>query len=107
VTVSHQHLEEFLAVLVYHDYELIMNLNKHMILAVKKNFKIRDEMDLREIPIMIPEYCYLGVNMDISQADFTLTWKRSINDLITNVLTCGTILKIFPLRINACCGQHT
>ncbi len=37
VTVSHQHLEEFLAILheVSHGYKLIMNPNKHMILAMK------------------------------------------------------------------------
>ncbi len=75
MTVSHQHLEEFLAILheVSHDYELIMNSNKHIILAVKNHNKITDEMDLREISIMIPEYCYLGVTLDLSQADFTLT----------------------------------
>jgi hypothetical protein len=76
--VSHQHLEEFLVILheVSHDYELIMSSNKHMILAAKKHHKITDEMDLRGISIMIPEYCYLEVILDMSQADFTLTWKR-------------------------------
>jgi hypothetical protein len=43
-----------------------MNPNKHMILTVKKHNKITDEMDLRGIPIMIPEYCYLGVTLDMS-----------------------------------------
>jgi hypothetical protein len=108
VTVSHQHLEEFLAILheVFHSYELIMNPNKHMILAVKKHHKITDEMDLRGISIMIPEYCYLVVILDMNQADFTLTWKISKNDLITYVPKFTTILKIFPLRISTCCSQH-
>ncbi len=68
VTVSHQHFEEFLVILheVSHDYELIMNPNKHMILAVKKHHKITDEMDLRGISIMIPKYCYLRVTLDLS-----------------------------------------
>jgi hypothetical protein len=40
--VSHQHLEQFLAILqdVSHGYELIMNPNKPMILAVKNHNKI-------------------------------------------------------------------
>ncbi len=71
--VSHQHLEEFLAILhkVSHGYELIMNPNKHAILAVKNHNKITDEIDLRGIPV-VSEYCYLGVTLDLSQADFTL-----------------------------------
>jgi hypothetical protein len=78
VTVSNQHLEEFLAILhdVSHNYELIMNPNKHMILAVKNYHKITDEMGLRGISIMIPEYCYFGVKIDIIQENFTLTWKK-------------------------------
>ncbi len=74
MTVLHQHLEEFLAILheVSHGYELIMNPNKHAILAVKKHHKITGKMDLRGISIMIPEYSYLGVILDMSQADFTL-----------------------------------
>jgi hypothetical protein len=89
VTISYQRLEEFLAILneVSHGYELIMNPNKHMILAVKKHNKISYEMDLRGIRIMIPEYCYLGVTLDMSQADFTLTCKRSKNNIITYVQT--------------------
>jgi hypothetical protein len=55
---------------------LIMNPNKHIILAVKKHLKITDGMDLRWISIMIPEYCYLRVTLDMRQADFTLTWKK-------------------------------
>jgi hypothetical protein len=56
--VSHQHLEEFVAILheVSHGYELIMSSNKHMILFVKNHNKITDEMELRGISIMIPEY---------------------------------------------------
>ncbi len=78
MTVSHQHIEEFLAILheVSHDYELIMNPNKHMILAVKNHKKITDEMNLRGISIMIPEYRYLGVTLDLIQADFTFTSKK-------------------------------
>jgi hypothetical protein len=64
--VSHQHLEEFLAILheVSHGYKLIMNPNKHMILAMKIHNKITDEVDLTGISIMIPEYCYLGEKLD-------------------------------------------
>jgi hypothetical protein len=78
VIVSHQHLEEFLVILheVSHGYELIMNPNKHMILAVKKHHRITDEMDLRGLSIMIAEYCYFRVKLDMSQAYFTLTWKK-------------------------------
>jgi hypothetical protein len=74
VIISHQHLEEFLAILhdVSHDYELIMNPNKHMILAMKNHNNITGKMNLRGISIMIPEYCYLGVILDISQSDFTI-----------------------------------
>jgi hypothetical protein len=84
VTVSNQHLEEFLATLheVSHGYELIMNLKKCRIFSVKKHFKITSEMDLRRIPVM-SEYCYIGVTLDMTQTDFTLTWKRSKNDRIT------------------------
>jgi hypothetical protein len=109
VTVSHQHLEEILAILyeVSHDYDLIVNPKKCGIFAVKKHYKFKDEMGLRGISIMIPEYCYLRVTLDLSQADFTLTWKITKNDLITYVPTCGTILKIFFLRISTCCAQYT
>jgi hypothetical protein len=66
VTVSNQHLEEFLVILheVSDGYELIMNPNKHTILAVKNHNKITDEMELRRISIMIPEYYYLGVTLN-------------------------------------------
>ncbi len=47
-----------------------------MILAVKNHNKITDEIDLRGISIIITEYCYLGMAFDMSQADFTLTWKN-------------------------------
>jgi hypothetical protein len=73
---------------------------------VKNHNKITDEIDLRGISIMIPEYCYLGVTLDMNQVDFTLTQKKIKNDLITYVPTCDTILKIFHLRIGSCCGQH-
>jgi hypothetical protein len=68
VTVSHQHLEEILAILheVSQGHELIMNPNKNMIFAVKKHHKIKDEMELRVISIMIPEYCYLEVTLNMS-----------------------------------------
>jgi hypothetical protein len=48
-SVTTSNLEEFLAILheVSHSYELIMNPNKHIILAVKKHLKITDGMDLR------------------------------------------------------------
>jgi hypothetical protein len=84
VTVSHQHLEQFLAILheVYHDYDLIVNPKKCGIFAVKNHKKITEEMDLRGIPV-VSEYGYLGVTLDLSEVDFTLTWKRSKNDLIT------------------------
>jgi hypothetical protein len=37
------------------------------IFAVKNHDKITDEMDSREISIMIAEYCYLGVTLDMSR----------------------------------------
>jgi hypothetical protein len=75
--VSHQHLAEFLAILhdVFHDYDIIVKPKKCGILTVKKHFKITSEMGLRRIPVLY-EYCYLGVTMDMTQADFTLTWKK-------------------------------
>ncbi len=69
-------------------------------------YKIADEMDLRGILVMISEYCYFRVTLDMSQADFNLTCIRSINDLITYVPKSTTILKIFLLRISTCCGQY-
>ncbi len=67
MTVSHQHLEEFLAILheVSHDYDLIVKANKYMILAVKNHKKITDEMNLRSIPV-VSEYCDLRVTLDKS-----------------------------------------
>ncbi len=67
VTVSHQHLEEFLVILheVSHDYDLIVNPKKCGIFAVKNHNKITDEMNLRGIPV-VSEYCYLGVTLDES-----------------------------------------
>jgi hypothetical protein len=61
---------------VSHDYDLIFNPKKYGILAVKNDNKITDEMELRGISIMIPEYRYLGVTLDMSLADFNITRKR-------------------------------
>ncbi len=67
VTVSHQHLEQFLTILheVSHDFDLIINPKKCGILAIKKHSKITEEMNLRGIPV-VTEYCYLGVTIDES-----------------------------------------
>jgi hypothetical protein len=89
-----------------HFYAVLPIMSKNFIPRECKLDKITDDMELRGISIMIPEYCYLEVTLNLSQEDFTLTWKISKNDLITYVPTCGTILKIFPLRISTCCGQH-
>jgi hypothetical protein len=53
-TISHQHHEEFLAILheVFHDYDLIVSRKKCGIFAVKKHHKITDEMDLRGILVV-------------------------------------------------------
>ena len=68
VTVSHQHLETFLAALhqVSRNYDLIINPKKCGIFAIKKHFKIiTDELNLCGIPV-VSEYCYLGVTIDES-----------------------------------------
>ncbi len=63
ITVSHQHLEHFLAKLydVSDDFDLIIN-PKYNIFAVKKHRKIDEIMDLKGIPV-VQEYTYLGVTM--------------------------------------------
>jgi hypothetical protein len=67
ITVSHQHLEHFLAIIhdVSDDFDLFIN-SKYNIFAVKKHSKIDEKMDLKGIPV-VQEYTYLGVTMD----DFT------------------------------------
>jgi hypothetical protein len=77
--VSHQHLEEFLAILheVSHGYDFIVNPKKCGIFEVRnKHHKITDEMDLGGMPIMIAVYCYLRVTLDMSQIDLILTCKK-------------------------------
>ena len=66
VTVSHQNLEEFLAILheVSHDYDLIVNPKKCGIFAVKNHKKITDEINLRGIPV-VSEYCCVVVTLDM------------------------------------------
>jgi hypothetical protein len=66
ITVSHQNLEHFLAILhdVSDDFDLIINL-KYNIFAVKKHSKIDETLDLKGIPV-VQEYTYLGVTMDDS-----------------------------------------
>jgi hypothetical protein len=68
ITVSHQHLEHFLAILndVSDDFDLIIN-PKYNIFAVKKHRKIDETMDLKGIPV-VQEYTYLGVTMDDSRS---------------------------------------
>jgi hypothetical protein len=53
ITVSHQHLEHFLAIPhnVANNFDLIMN-TKYDILAAKKHRKIDETMDLKEIPVV-------------------------------------------------------
>jgi hypothetical protein len=66
ITVSHQHLEHFLAILhnVSNDFYLIIN-TKYNIFATKKHRKIDETMDLKGIPVL-QEYTYLGVTIDDS-----------------------------------------
>jgi hypothetical protein len=67
ITVSHQYLEHFLAIVhdVSDDFDLIINPKKCGIFAVKKDLKIDETMDLKGIPV-VQEYTYLGVTMDDS-----------------------------------------
>ena len=67
MTVSHQYLEILLATLheISCEYDLKVNPKKCAILAIKKHNKIREDMDLKGIPVAT-EYCYLGVNIDHS-----------------------------------------
>jgi hypothetical protein len=67
ITVSHQHLEKFLAIIhdvSDDDFNLIID-PKCNTFVVKKHRKIDETMDLKEIPV-IQEYTYLGVTMDDS-----------------------------------------
>ncbi len=56
ITMSHQHLEHFLAILhnVSDDFDLIIN-PKYNIFAVEKHGKIDDTMDLKRISV-VQEY---------------------------------------------------
>jgi hypothetical protein len=64
IKVSHQHFENFLAILhdVSDDFDLIIN-PKYNIFVVKEHRKIGETMDLKGIPI-VQEYTYLGVTMN-------------------------------------------
>jgi hypothetical protein len=87
ITMSHQHLEHFLAILhdVSDDFDHIINL-KYNIFGVKKQHKIDETIDLKEIPV-VQEYTYLEVTMDDSGSfwpQFDKIKKRS-NDLRSNM----------------------
>jgi hypothetical protein len=61
--VSHQHLENFLAILYDVSDYFDLNINtKYNIFAVKKHRKIDETMDLKVIPV-VKEYIYLRVTM--------------------------------------------